>query len=161
MRKYTILVIAIVFSVALILSFNSFSTGKASSLLAIAPTPYPTISAPEDYLVVESSAISDQSSRNIEVISPIENDIVKSGFVVKGNARTKDNTVVIRLSDSSGNILSETTAIANSPNSGNYCTFEKLVLFSSEESSGKLDVFQFNNDDGTIYDVVTIPLNFN
>ena len=111
--------------------------------------------------MVGNDTISSQSSGNIEVITPIINDVVKSGFVVKGNARVKDNAVVIRLSDTSGNILTETTAIANSPSSGNYGPFEKLVYFSSGDRSGKLDIFQYNFIDGTIDDMVTIPLNFN
>lgn len=136
------------------------SSDKTNGLLALAPTPYPTVSVSEDYTVVESDAIKSQSSRNIEVLSPLAGDSVSSGFAVKGNARMKDNTVVIRLSDSNGNILIETTAITNSPSTGDYGPFEKIINFSSEDKSGLLDIFQFNKNDGSITDMVTIPLNF-
>ena len=136
------------------------SSNKNHDLLALAPTPYPTVSVSEDYTVVDTDAISSQSSGNIEVLSPLAEDRVKSGFAVKGNARMKDNTVIIRLSDSTGNILIETMAITNSPSTGNYGPFEKIINFSSNYQSGQLDVFQFDKNDGSITDMVTIPLNF-
>ena len=151
----------IILAGVLILSKESISSvSKTDNLLASAPTPYPTVSSPENYTVTQSDTLTSQTSNNIEVMSPISNDIVKPGFLVKGNARTADNNVIIRLSDSSGNILSETTSIANSLSTGNYGPFEQIIYFNSEDSSGKLDIFQLDKNDGSLRDIVTIPLKF-
>lgn len=133
----------------------------SEDFFALGPTPYPTLSIATNYSVSENKISENQTSGNIEVLSPVANDAVKSGFAVMGNARTKDNVVFIRLLDSSGNILIETTTLANSSSSVSYGPFEKLITFYSEDSSGKLDVFQLDTNNGRLRDVVTIPLIFN
>jgi hypothetical protein len=100
------------------------------------------------------------SSKNIEVITPFSNETVKSGFIVKGNARTLENAVYFRLYDSTGNVLTETYTNANAPSSGQFGPFEKLINFDSEDSSGLLEIFQYSYSDGSQIDKVTIPLVF-
>ena len=100
------------------------------------------------------------SSQNIEVLSPRSGDKVESEFVVKGNARTFESNVAIRLYDSEGNVLTETFTLANAPDTGQFGPFEKMISFESNSDTGTLEVFQYSAKDGTQIDKVTIPLLF-
>lgn len=144
----------------MLFAFKFYSSNKTSVLLSAAITPYPTIHAPKNSSI-ERETTTPLASKNIEVISPLMGDKVKTGFVVKGNARTKGNTVIIRLYDSLGNIITETATQSNPPFSGNFGPFEKLISFNSSDKSGLLEVFQYNNINGNIDDAVNIPLEFN
>ena len=84
------------------------------------------------------------SSLNIEVLSPRSGDSIKSGFIVKGNARTFESNVVIRLSDSEGVVLTETFSLANAPDAGQFGPFEKVLDFQTDDSVGTLEVFQYS-----------------
>lgn len=99
-------------------------------------------------------------SRNIEVLSPRTGDTVKSGFRVLGNARVFENVVSIRVLDSLGNILNETSALANAPDVGQFGSFEKILNFQTNDSSGTVEVFQYSAKDGSEVDKVTIPVLF-
>ncbi len=111
--------------------------------------------------ITGSAQITPSSSKNIEVISPLTGDNVKSGFVVKGNARTFENTVNIRLIDSSGNLLTETLTTANAPDVGRFGPFEKVIAYQTTDTSGTLEVFQYSAKDGSEIDKVGIPVVFN
>lgn len=121
-----------------------------------ATTPFPTVSiASSDEI---SQSITPAASQNIEVLAPFMGDEVKSGFVVKGNARTFESVVNIRLVDSNGTIITETFTTANSPDVGQFGPFEKSINFSTDDTSGTLQVFQYSAKDGSIIDLVEIPL---
>ncbi len=100
------------------------------------------------------------SSKNIEVLSPRAGDKVSSEFVVKGNARTFESNVVIRLYDSEGNVLLETFTLANASDAGQFGPFEKMINYQSNSETGTLEVFQYSAKDGSQIDKVTIPLIF-
>jgi len=137
---------------------RNLSPQKLSNQLA-ATTPYPTISiASSDTQTRES--ITPSASRNIEVISPLIGDSVKSGFVIKGNARTFENSVVIRLVDSNGNNITEVYTSANASDVGQFGPFEKAIDFTSDQTEGTLEVFQYSAKDGIEIDKVIIPLQF-
>lgn len=119
-------------------------------------TPYPTV--PLNSSSIATQVITPSSSRNIEVLSPLTGDKIKSGFSVKGNARVFENVVSIRLSDSSGNILSQTTSTANSPDTGEFGAFEKNINFKTKDTEGKLEVYQVSAKDGSEIDKVIIPV---
>jgi hypothetical protein len=120
-------------------------------------TPYPTISIASSNIDTPGS-ITPSASRNIEVLSPLTGDSVRSGFLVKGNARTFENVVNIRLSDSNGNILIETNTIANAPDTGQFGPFDKTITFTTDDNQGTLEVFQYSAKDGSEIDKVVIPL---
>ncbi len=122
-----------------------------------ATTPYPTVSIASSDIETRSS-ITPSASKNIEVLSPLMGDNVKSGFVIKGNARTFENSVTLRLIDSNGNILIETSTIANAPEAGQFGPFEKAIAFTSDQTEGTLEVFQYSAKDGSEIDKVIIPL---
>jgi hypothetical protein len=138
-----------------------FSSPKDLKFLSFAPTPYPALSENRNYDVTKVINESSQISGNIEVTSPIKNDAVNSSFIVKGNARIKDNIVYMRLSDATGNILFETSTQVYSSSEYNFGPFEKLIFYKSESGTGVLDIFQLNTNDGTLKDMVKIPLIFN
>lgn len=123
------------------------------------PTPYPTVSI-NPTVSQNPTAISPASSPNIEVLSPLGGDNVKSGFVVKGNARVFENIVSIRLSDSLGNVLVQTTAFANASDVGQFGPFEKVLNYQTSATEGTLEVYQSSAKDGSEIDKVTIPVLF-
>lgn len=137
---------------------GNFSTKKITNPFAT-PTPYPTSSNPK-IPASEETSITPASSKNIEVLSPLSGDIVKSGFVVKGNARVFENVVSIRLMDSLGGILSQTTTLANAPDAGKFGPFDKTMIFQTDDISGTLEIYQSSAKDGSEIDKVTIPLLF-
>ena len=152
--------VVIIFAVFIIfLVGNKFSSKKIINPFAV-PTPFPTISV-NPTSSEQTTTIDPISSGNIEILSPRGGDNVKSGFAVKGNARVFENVVSIRLSDSEGNILAQTTTMANAPDAGQFGPFEKMLNFQTNSDTGNLEIYQVSAKDGTEIDKVTIPLIFN
>ena len=159
MRKEHILLLSVLILALFTLLFIAdryFGKGFNNPFASV--TPYPTI-IPGNNPVQEVS-MAPSSSRNIEVLSPRSGDKVKSEFVVKGNARTFESNVVIRLYDSEGAVLIETFTLANAPDAGQFGPFEKMISFRSNTETGTLEVFQYSAKDGTQVDKVTIPVVF-
>jgi len=160
LRKGPLILIAVLIPgtiIALLLA-NNFNSERITNPFA-SPTPYPTVSiGSETYQ--ESITMAPAASNNIEVLSPRGGDSVKSGFAVKGNARVFENVVSIRLSDSEGNSLVETTTNTNAPDAGQFGPFEKMLTFQTNSDTGTLEVFQYSAKDGSEIDKVTIPLLF-
>lgn len=160
LKKNRIFFLAVVIVGALlVIIFSNNSLVDIRNTL-ISPTPFPTITTPND-ANGNPSTISPASSQNIEVLSPRIGDPIKNGAIVKGNARVFENVVSIRLSDSAGNILVQTTAYANAPDVGQFGPFERELKFLTEDSEGTLEIFQSSAKDGSEIDKVTIPVIFN
>ena len=160
MRKEQLFLVIVLIPAVLILILvgNKFSSKKIINPFAV-PTPFPTISA-NPTSSEQTTAIDPSSSLNIEVLSPRGGDNIKSGLAVKGNARVFENVVSIRLSDSEGNILVQTTANANAPDTGQFGPFEKMLNFQTNSDTGTLEIYQVSAKDGSEIDKVTIPLLF-
>lgn len=160
MRKDYIILLLILIPAAIFITFVAKNRvpQKISNPFAMT-TPFPTISRPSSEEITHES-ITPAASQNIEVLAPFMGDNVKSGFIVKGNARTFENNVAIRLLDSNGNILIETFTTANAPDMGQFGPFEKSINFSTDDTSGKLEVFQYSAKDGSEIDKVEIPVIF-
>lgn len=96
---------------------------------------------------------------NIKVVSPVKNDVVTSPFKVIGKARVFEGNVNIRLVDSNGNILSETVvqATASAPSWGD---FEAIISYKAlkEPQNGILQVFSLSPKDGSVQNLVSVPL---
>lgn len=122
-------------------------------------TPYPTI-INSNAAQTENITSTPAASRNIEIISPLIGDIVKSGFNLKGNARVFEGVVSIRLLDSQGNTLKLTTTQTNAPDAGFFGPFNKTIDFQTTDTTGTLEVYQVSAKDGSEIDKVTIPLQF-
>ena len=107
MRKEHFLLLSVLLLTLFSLLFIAENySGKTVSSPFASITPYPTVNPQNNSGQAISMAPS--SSRNIEVLSPRSGDKVSPEFVVKGNARTFESNVTIRLYDSTGNVLIET-----------------------------------------------------
>lgn len=160
MGKRPLILLAVLIPAAVISLFFTNNLGRPGITNPFASSaPYPTIAAKAES-TPQSITMAPATSTNIEILSPRLGDSVKSGFIVKGNARTFESSVAIRLSDSFGNVLIETFTLANAPGVGQFGLFEKVVDFETDDSSGTLEVFQYSAKDGSEIDKVTIPLLF-
>jgi hypothetical protein len=147
--------------VLMVLTNQHLSKHNADDKKFAATSPYPTMPLAQNPNIMnetENPVITPSASQNIEVVSPLNGDIVKPGFVVKGNARTFESTVNIRLLDISGNVLAETSTIANPPNTGDFGPFEKEIDYQTDENQGTLEIYQYSAKDGSEIDKVEIPL---
>lgn len=160
MGKKPLILLGILIPAAVITLTLTRSSGSKITNPFASPTPYPTIAAGSESMP-EFISMAPASSLNIEVLSPRGGDNVESGFFVKGNARTFESNVAIRLSDSEGIILTETFTLANSPDAGQFGPFEKELIFQTDSETGILEVFQYSAKDGSEIDKVTVPVLFN
>lgn len=151
MRKDLLILVIVLIPIAIVMLFiaRNFSN----------PTPYSTVSI-NPTASQSPTVISPASSQNIEVLSPRGGDTIKSGFAVKGNARVFEDVVSLRLSDSEGNVLVQTTTSANAPDVGEFGPFEKVLNYQTSATEGTLEVYQSSAKDGSEIDKVTIPLQF-
>lgn len=156
MRKEPLLLLFVLIFLGgfLLFSINSNNKNLISNPL-LKNTPYPTIETRGN---AQNITLAPSSSKNIEVLSPRSGDKIRSGLVVKGNARVFENVVSIRLLDSLGNILAETNSMANAPDVGQFGPFEKEIEFKTESKNAILEVFQYSAKDGSEIDKVRIPV---
>ncbi|MBI4098109.1 MAG: Gmad2 immunoglobulin-like domain-containing protein [Candidatus Levybacteria bacterium] len=159
MRKDSLILLLILIPAGFIMLLlaDNFSFNKIVNPFA-APSPYPTLST--NINSSEPITMAPSASQNIEVLSPRGGDSVKSGFAVKGNARVFENVVSIRLTDSEGYMLIQTSAYANALDVGKFGPFEKMLSFQTSATEGTLEVYQSSAKDGSEIDKVTIPLLF-
>ena len=59
-----------------------------------------------------------------------------------------------------GNILNETSALADAPEPGQFGFFDKSILFETTDDLGTLQVFQYSAKDGSEIDMVELPVVF-
>lgn len=108
-------------------------------------------------IVSDNSSISYEL--NIKVMAPAKNDVVSSPFKVIGKARVFEGGVNIRLIGSNGNILNESFVQATdaAPSWGD---FEAIISYKplKEPQNGILQVFSLSPKDGSIQNLVSIPL---
>lgn len=156
-RKKNIFLSIFIILIIFLIIFITLNSGNRFNILFGSPSPIPTVGI-QDPEEIEN--VTPAASKNIEVLNPRENDKVESGFVIKGNARTFENTVNIRLLDSENEILIETFTTANAPEIGEFGSFETEIEYESEEPGGVLEVFQIDQESGEDTDKVIIPLIF-
>jgi len=100
-------------------------------------------------------------SGNIKVTRPQKDTVATSPILVKGEARVFEGTFQIHLKDANGAILSEKTAMANAPDMGEFGSFGELILFDAPTTeTGFLEVFSYSAKDGSLQDLVSIPVIF-
>ncbi|RXT04568.1 LysM peptidoglycan-binding domain-containing protein [Ammoniphilus sp. CFH 90114] len=102
------------------------------------------------------------SSRNIVVIRPLPEEILRSGESIEGLARVFEANVLMQVEDDSGVIVSNerfTTASAGAPA---YGYFSRSIPFDRTPSveSGKLWVYARSANDGSIIDLVQVKVRF-
>jgi germination protein M len=102
-----------------------------------------------------------EEESNIVVSSPVAHEKISSPLDIQGKARVFENVVSIRLKDAAGKILFQGTAMADSPDVGEFGAFEKQVQFTLTESTeGTLEIYESSAKDGSEINKVTIPVQF-
>lgn len=98
-------------------------------------------------------------SRSILVDTPWTGDSIQSPVTVSGEAEAFEGTVNIRVKDSAGHILAQTTTQAASGNERS--TFKASVAFDKPQTKkGTVEVFTLSAKDGSEQDKVTVPVIF-
>lgn len=128
-------------------------------LIGARQTPMPTqANSQTGTTPVPQAIVSD--SGNIKVYTPFQDDLVSSPFVLKGEARVFENSLNFRLTDVSGNIISEGNLMADAPDIGKFGKFEANIEYSTPSDFGTLEVFSLSAKDGSEINLVQIQLKF-
>lgn len=99
--------------------------------------------------------------KDIYLDTPWPNDEVSDSFRIAGSAQGAfENNLTIRLKTESGTVLFEDPITYNAPDVGELGYFDVAVTFSTTAASGTLEIFHTSAADGTIVDLVSVPLKF-
>ncbi len=97
--------------------------------------------------------------KNIIVTAPVPDQKVESPIVVKGKARVFENTFSYILKDQSGNKLFEDHAMSNAADAGLFGDFEvRIPVPPGSPKNLIVEVFDYSAKDGSVADLVTIPV---
>ena len=108
----------------------------------------------------EPAAVQTESD-NIKVTAPAAYGIIGSQVTISGQARVFENTVNVRIKDSDGRVLAETTTTAASPDVGQFGPFSVSVSFGQPTgTTGTVEVYTLSAKDGSEIDKLTIPVRF-
>lgn len=109
----------------------------------------------------EPGYISSSDEINILVDMPEQGDILTSPFVVSGEARVFEGTVIVQVTNISGKVLIEEVVTAHSLDVGQFGSFKVTLGFSfSQTKEGFVEVFSESARDGTQQNLVKIPVKF-
>ncbi|HAZ17114.1 MAG: hypothetical protein A3H59_01320 [Candidatus Jacksonbacteria bacterium RIFCSPLOWO2_02_FULL_43_9] len=97
----------------------------------------------------------------IKVTEPVPFAKVGLPITIKGEARTFESTVNIRLTNSDKSILTEDIAMAQVPDSGIFGPFSiELSYPKPKTNQGFVEVFEYSAKDGAEISKITIPITF-
>ncbi len=100
-------------------------------------------------------------SGNITVTEPQQNAKVASPLLVKGEARTFEATFQMQLKDAGGKLLAEKTVTYAAEETSEFGSFGELLVFDNPETdSGTLSIFSHSPEDGSVQNLVEIPVAF-
>lgn len=102
-----------------------------------------------------------QEEKNITVSSPFKYEKVSLPISVTGSARVFENVVQVSLKDLDNTVLYESTANAQSPDIGQFGSFNDEIDFLLREPKGEdviLEVYSSSPKDGSKINLVSIPL---
>lgn len=98
---------------------------------------------------------------NIRVSAPTEGEAVPNPLVVRGEARTFESHVALRVLDANDHVLVQTFTIATAPDVGQFGPFESVIYYPAPETpAGFVEVFWNSPKDGAVLDLVRIPVVF-
>lgn len=101
-------------------------------------------------------------SQDIFLDTPWPGDGVSGSFRVAGSAQGAfESTLVVRLKDDEGNVIFQESIIYNALEPGELGYFDEAFTFATSAQSGYLEVFYTSPKDGSVVDLVTVPLTFN
>ncbi|MEK7516680.1 MAG: Gmad2 immunoglobulin-like domain-containing protein [Patescibacteria group bacterium] len=100
-------------------------------------------------------------AQNIRVSAPTEGESVPNPLVVRGEARTFESHVALRVLDAEGNVLLQTFTIATASDTGRFGPFESVIYYPVPATpNGTVEVFWNSPKDGAVLDLVRIPVTF-
>ncbi|MFA5133488.1 MAG: Gmad2 immunoglobulin-like domain-containing protein [Patescibacteria group bacterium] len=102
--------------------------------------------------------------KNITVENPGSGETVGFPFLIKGQARVFENTFNVRVKDSAGSLLYEDIIMSNAQDAGLFGAYEKKIdyfLKRPVSSDLTLEVFDYSAKDGSVQDLVTVPIKIN
>jgi hypothetical protein len=98
---------------------------------------------------------------DIYLDTPWPGDEVSDSFRIAGSAQGAfENTIVVRLKTENGTVLFEEPITYNAPEMGELGYFDSAFTFMTTADSGTLEVFHTSARDGSIVDLVSVPLLF-
>lgn len=103
------------------------------------------------------------TSGNMIVTSPVTGQTIGVPLVVTGRARVFENALNYRLLDGDGaaTVLAEGTAMADAPDVGEFGAFTISTSYTlPTAATGTLEVFDYSAKDGSVIDLVSIPVAF-
>lgn len=99
--------------------------------------------------------------RDIYLDTPWPGDMVSGSFRIAGSAQGAfENTIVAQLKTDAGEVLFQEPIIYNAAEIGELGYFDVPVTFTTVSESGTLEVYHTSAKDGSIVDLVSIPLKF-
>lgn len=99
--------------------------------------------------------------RNIFLDTPWPGDAVSGSFRIAGSAQGAfESTIVVRLKTDEGTVLFQESVVYNAPEMGELGYFDVPATFTTASESGTLEVFYTSPKDGSIEDLVSVPLRF-
>lgn len=100
-------------------------------------------------------------SGNIKVSQPQPDSLVSSPMLVKGQARAFEATFQMMLKDSDGKEIAKKTVTYTAEEPSQFGQYGELLLFDAPKTdTGTLEVFTYSAKDGSVQDLVTIPVKF-
>ncbi len=146
MQKILVLVLGGVIIVLALATFLSRTHAPKVPSTEIMPTTTPAV---------------ESSEKNIIVTTPQNNDTLTNKLIIKGQARVFENVINFRLKDNSGKILSEGNTYVNSPDVGQFGTYEVDEAYDKPTTAfGTLEVFWHSPKDGEEIDKTILYLKF-
>lgn len=110
---------------------------------------------------VESDAVATSASENITVSAPRARATIGNSVTISGSARVFENTLNYRILDGNGTVLAEGNTIASAPDIGQFGAFSVTPAWNTPKTiTGTIEVFDYSAKDGSVIDLVTIPVSF-
>jgi hypothetical protein len=116
----------------------------------------------DDEIRSDDPMFSISESGNMIVTSPTPEETVGLPLVIVGRARVFEHTLNYRLLDSDGiSVLAEGYTTANAPDIGLFGDFTITTSYAAPSgNTGMIEVFDYSAKDGSVIDLVQIPIAF-
>lgn len=145
--------------IILIVIFVGWQLGKPKTPRQ--PVAQPSVVTNEDKAVQPKALAEPTVSENIRVTSPKPGDVVTSPFIVSGEARVFENQLTVRLSNSTGTALFDQPVTARAKDVGEFGPFKVNMHYQFKNTKeGFVEVFNYSAKDGSIENLVKIPVKF-
>jgi LysM repeat protein len=102
------------------------------------------------------------TSNNIVVFKPLSGTALREGQKLEGYARAFEGTILYRIVDQNGQIITEETPVQTTAGAPVYGSFSTEITFDQQPTaqSGEVWVYSRSPRDGSIQDLVQVPVGF-